>query len=174
MILLGCFSFPKSSAAQDFAVKTNLTKWATVIPNIGVDIGFAPKWSIDLSTSGSPIALGDVDRKLIGAQFETRYWLRQRFSSHFVGFHSLYHNFDWVESDFRYRGNIVGGGLSYGYSWLLSKRLSLEGNIGAGYSYIFYGNEVKESAENSLELFPSKDEGYWGITRLGINIVYLF
>jgi hypothetical protein len=38
----------------------------------------------------------------------------------------------------RYEGEFIGGGVSYGYQWVLSKHWNLEATLGAGYAYINY------------------------------------
>ena len=43
-----------------------------------------------------------------------------------------------TEKGRHYEGWYVGGGLTYGYQWLLSEHLNLEGSIGLGYIYSPY------------------------------------
>ena len=62
-----------------------------------------------------------------------------------------------------------GGGLSWGYQWVVSPRWNFEVNLGGGYARIDYteycgkkcGSPIKEGKHN-----------YWGVTRAGLSIVY--
>ena len=38
-----------TASAQDVAVKTNLVSDAFLSPNLGIEIGLAPQWSLDVS-----------------------------------------------------------------------------------------------------------------------------
>ena len=47
-LLLGML-FCANVKAQDVAIKTNLLYDATATVNVGVEVGVAPKWTIDIS-----------------------------------------------------------------------------------------------------------------------------
>lgn len=143
-ILCVCaFSIP--AIAQDgFAVKTNLLcGGVTLTPNLGVEFGLGRKTSLELfgsynawNVDGSGTHHKKLAHWLVQPAF--RYWFCERFSGHFIGAHALYteyniggHNIPLpfnpnLRKEFRYQGNAVGVGFSYGYDWVLSRRFNLE------------------------------------------------
>lgn len=77
---------------------------------------------------------------------EARYWLCAPFGGHFVGAHLLYMHYNagnvhmpfglWKQlRDYRFQGNLYGGGLVYGYHHIINKRWSIEGAIGLGFAH---------------------------------------
>lgn len=69
---------------SNVAVKTNLLYDATASPNLGVEWGFAPKWSADISGNFNDWAIKDHLWKHWFVQPEIRYWFCERFSGHFL------------------------------------------------------------------------------------------
>ena len=126
---------------QKFAVKSNLLYDATATINLGVEVGLAKKWSLDLSGNYNGWKFGDEARmKHWLVQPEARYWLCEKFNGHFFGLHAHYADYNVGGLKFlsknmenhRYQGNLYGAGLSYGYQWLLSDRWSMEAVLGIG------------------------------------------
>ena len=119
-------------------------------------------------------------------QPEARYWFCDRFSRHFIGAHLLTGAFNFgninndisflgtdfsVLSDYRYQGYAYGGGLAYGFAFVLSKHLNLELEVGAGYVYLDY--EKFECADCGRKVGEGNHH-YVGPTKAAINLVYLF
>ncbi len=77
-----------AARAQNLAVKTNLLSDAVLSPNLGLEAGLAPKWTLDVSGQLNAWTLSHDRRwKHWAAQPEIRYWLCDRFGSHFLGAH---------------------------------------------------------------------------------------
>ena len=125
-----------------------------------------------------------------------RYWFCSRFSGHFLGAHLHGGQYNvggfksglrlpgwngdgkYVGTDFsnlddtRLQGWFVGGGISYGYAFILGRHWNLELELGVGYSYTRYdqfrctgcGKKVAEDVPHH----------YAGPTKAAINLVYLF
>lgn len=187
LILLGMICFLASAAygqsgGQDiykpvFAAKTNLLYWGTTTPNLGFEIGLSKKYTLDISGGYNPWTFSDNKKlKHVLVQPELRYWTCERFNGHFFGLHAHYAHFNisdikWLGTeDYRYQGNLYGGGFSYGYHWVLSNRWSLEATIGLGYAYIDYG---KYDCGNCGEKIKDSHRNYWGPTKAGINLIYI-
>ena len=78
-----------SASAQKVAMKTNIVQDALLDPNIGVEIGLAPKWTLDVTGQLNAWTIGDGHRwKHWLVQPEARYWFCERFAGHFLGFHA--------------------------------------------------------------------------------------
>ena len=67
------------------------------------------------------------------------------------------------------RGDLYGGGVSYGYHWALGERWGIEAMIGAGYAYMKYD---KLRCAECGEREGSYTRTYFGPTRIGISFIY--
>ena len=75
-------------------------------------------------------------------------------------------------ADYRYKGHFYGGGISYGYQYIMSRHWSIEGPVGIGYAYVRY---KKYPCEKCSSIKPKKgDENYFGPTRAALNLIYVF
>jgi len=160
------------------AIKTNLLYLAATTPNIALEFGLAPKWTLDASVAFNPFKLSnDGINRLWFVQPELRYWFCQRFEKHFVGLHGIYGEYNVGQVDFlttsfkehRYDGWGVGAGISYGYHLPLGKRWGMEFTIGAGYIYFEYD---KYRCYECDEFLSKKNRHYFGPTKAGISLIY--
>ena len=172
--------------AQHFAVKTNLLYDATATVNAGIEIGLAPRWTLDLSGNYNGWVINEHKWKHWMAQPEFRYWFCDRFSRHFLGFHALGGKFnignirnnvkifgaDFSKlTDNRYQGWGVGAGVAYGYAFILGRHWNLELEAGFGYVYLDYDRfECRDCGRKVGE----GNHHYVGPTKAAINLVYLF
>ena len=87
LLLLSLFCVAAySGKAQDVAVKTNLVDDALLDVNLGVEVGVAPKWTVELPVSFNAWNMSHGRRwKHWLAQPAVRYWFCDRFAGHFVG-----------------------------------------------------------------------------------------
>lgn len=174
--------------AQDVALKTNLLADALLNVNLGAEVGLAPKWTLDVTGQFNGWTLSHSRRwKHWAVQPEARYWFCDRFAGHFVGVHAhggqyniggfngVYHLFGTdarkLENS-RYQGWFVGGGIAYGYSWILGRHWNLEAEIGIGYSYTRY--DRFRCAGCGKKIDTGRSHNYVGPTKVAVNVVYLF
>lgn len=163
--------------SQIVGVKTNLLYDMTSTINLGLEVGLAPKWSLELPVNYNPWEFGN-DRKLKHwlVQPELRYWLCEKFNGHFFGLHghAAGYNISNIKigsiEDHRYEGNLYGGGISYGYQWILNKRWSLEATIGVGYAYM---DQKKFKCGKCQDKIEDQTKHYFGPTKLGFSIIYI-
>lgn len=178
----------QSAKAQNVAVKTNLLYDALLNVNAGVEVGLAPKWTLDVSGDFNGWTLSHDRRwKHWLVQPEARYWFCDRFGGHFVGVHAhggqfnvgnLNNDIKFLGTDFsklsdhRYQGWFVGAGVAYGYAWVLGRHWNLEGEIGIGYSYTRYDEFRCEGCGKKTD--EDKTHHYFGPTKAAVNLVYVF
>lgn len=190
ILLFAILLFGSSQAvnSQEFAAKTNLLSDALLNPNAGVEIGLAPKWTLDVEGQLNAWNMSHNRRwKHWAVQPEVRYWLCDRFGGHFFGAHlhggqyniggfNGVYNFLGTDArklkDARYQGWFVGAGVSYGYAWILNRHWNLEAEIGLGYSYTRYDKFNCAGCGKKIE--SDKPHHYVGPTRVAVNLVYLF
>lgn len=174
--------------AQDVGVKTNLVADGLLSPNLAVEVGVAPKWTLELTGEFNGWTLSHERRwKHWLAMPEARYWLCDRFSGHFFGVeaHGGQYNIGGFDGkwnllgtdarklkDTRYQGWFVGGGITYGYAWILGRHWNLEAEIGIGYSYTRYDRFRCAGCGKKIE--SGRSHNYVGPTKAAINLVYLF
>lgn len=159
-----------------FAIKTNLLYLATSTPNLGIEFALAKKLTLDISGNYNPWKFKDnkrIQHWLV--QPELRYWLCERFNGSFFGLHGHYADMDFRNLNmfglghYRYDGDLYGGGISYGYHWILKHRWSMEATIGAGYARIKYD---KYAPGKHGEKIGHYTKNYWGPTKIGLSIIY--
>ena len=131
--------FTINSFAQKIAIKTNAAYWATTTLNLGMEIALKPKMTLDLTGTYNPFTFSNNKKIMHWAiQPELRYWTCQRFAGHFFGLHAHYGRYNGGLEKYRYKGWFVGGGISYGYQWIVGKRWNIETELGVGYAYLDY------------------------------------
>jgi len=173
-----------TTQAQQVALKTNLLYDATTTPNLGVEIGVGRKSSVQLVYGLNPWKFGQGDDQKYAKHWilnpEYRYWFCQRFNGSFLGVHAFGGEYDaanvnllfWDElKDHRFEGWYVGGGISYGYQWVLSRHWNFEAAIGFGAAYIAYDKFNCGVCGKKL------DDGhkvYVGPTKLALSLLYIF
>lgn len=180
LTFLFCFLLSCGVFAQYIALKTNLLYDATTTPNLGAEVSMGKHFTLDVSGNYNPWELSNGrSLKHWMAQPEFRYWPVERFNGHFIGLHGYY--LDYVFKDVKlpmgmkrnqgYDGTGYGAGISYGYQLYLSARWNLEFTAGFGYGYYKYDKFSLLEGENEyLGLYKSD---YWGVTKVGISIIYL-
>ena len=173
--------------AQDWAIKSNIVYDATATINLGVEIGLAPKWTLDVSGNLNAWSKDEQTRwKHWLVQPEARYWFCDRFSRHFIGAHAIggafnfggiNNNLSFLGTDFsvlkekRYQGYAYGGGIAYGFAFMLSEHVNLELEVGFGYMYLDY--DIYECG-NCGRRVGEDTHHYIGPTKAAINLVFLF
>ena len=176
-----------SLQAQRHAVKTNLLSDATATFHLGWEVAVSSRWTLDLSASYNPWTFSHNKKwKHWTLQPEMRWWLCEKLNGHFLGMHiyggqfnigNLDTSIHFLGTDFRklrdsrYEGWKVGGGIAYGYSWMLARHWNMELEIGIGYSYSDYD---RFACERCSEKVSSGHHHYFGPTRMVVGMVYVF
>ncbi len=183
ILLLAIFGFAVKAEAQQVALKTNALYWATTTPNLGLEVGLGKRTTIDIMGGYNPFTLNkELNQKVKhwSVMPEFRYWFCERFQGHHLGLHTgyMFYNVGAIRIPFqpaetmlnRYQGWATGVGLSYGYTWILGKRLNLEASIGLGYAYTKF--DVYE-CKNCGDYKGPGEKHYVGPTKLALNLIYM-
>lgn len=142
--------------SQNLAIKTNVLYDATTTPNLQAEVKVAPRHTIGVAVGLNPFPVkenftydGD-NRKLrhLLVQPMWRYWFCSAFAGHFVSANVVYVHYNVSNIKFplglypgvdkeRRQGDTFAIGASYGYSWILSPRWSIEaeGGLDVGYAH---------------------------------------
>lgn len=174
-------AFHQEARAQKAVLKTNALYWATGTPNAALEFATGKRHSLVIEGGTQPWQWSD-DKKLRHwlVQPELRWWPCETFNGHFWGVHALGGQFNagginlpfgaWPSlEDHRYQGWAAGGGIAYGYHWLLSRRWALEFTVGVGYLYIDYKRYACPGCGSAQK---DTHRNYLGPTKAAINLVY--
>lgn len=171
-----------SAHAQRAAIKTNLLYGATATPNLQLEFGLNKKSTLELGAGVNWFEFNNNKKfKHILVQPEYRYWFCETFNGHFLGVHAHGAQFNvggWdipvgrldAFKENRYEGYLYGGGLSWGYQWVLSPRWNFEASIGGGFARIHYDKY------DCATCGTKQDEGkynYWGVTKAALSLIYV-
>lgn len=157
------------------ALKSNIPFQALSVHNLAVEVQVHKQVTVDFPVMWS---ISDIEREHavrgIAFQPEGRWWLKKAGTGHFFGIHAhaAWFNLKWEDN--RYQTDkrpLFGAGISYGYKLPLSAHWGAEFNIGAGYANMKY--DTFYNVENGAQL-DTRIRHYWGITRVGISLVYRF
>ncbi|MCC8174203.1 MAG: DUF3575 domain-containing protein [Odoribacter sp.] len=178
--------FPGFVFSQQVGVKTNTVYLATTTPNLSIE--WAPSYRISLDIQGSyngwVFGHKDSNKKIKHWLImpEMRFWIYEAFDGHFLGVHPFYGEYNMANMDLplgifnglkenRYEGYGTGVGLSYGYQWYLGHHWNLEMEFGFGYAYLNYDMYHHKKCSLKQGHFHKH---YFGPTKLGVSVVYLF
>jgi hypothetical protein len=171
---------PETPAAPSplWAVKTNLLFDATTTMNLGFELRIAPQWTVELTGSYNPWSWADNRKwKSIVVQPEFRYWINGTpFKGHFIGVHAHWAHYNFGNLPFgqmkshRYQGDLGGVGFSYGHSWPVAPRWTIEATLGAGYAYMDY---QRFDGMECGTCYGWENRHYIGVTKLGVSLSYI-
>ena len=187
LITIALLMISLCSSAQ-VGIKTNLISDILASPSLSVEVGLAPKWSIDVTGELNAWTMSHQRRwKHWYAMPEARYWLCRNFSGHFLALHAIGGQYNiggfngkWNMlgtdarklKDFRYQGLFGGAGIGYGYAWILDRHWNIEAEIGIGLTYTRY--DKFRCADCGKKVEEDRPHNYVGPTKAAINIVYVF
>lgn len=181
LVLLILFGFASVSYGQKIGAKTNFAYWAAgASPNAALELALSKKTTLEL---GGGVNFWNFDNKRAKhwlAQPELRLWTCEVFNGHFFGLHGHAAQFNvggWdipigrldAFKDSRYQGYLYGGGISYGYQWVLNPRWNFELSLGGGYARIHYDKYPCAECGTKLD---EGDYNYWGVTKAAISLIY--
>ncbi len=164
-----------SSSGRYLGVKTNIAAWAGTIMNIAADVQVSEHLSVELPVLWCPWHIGSKHAvKTFTIQPEARYWLSKPGTGHFFGVHAHvgWFNVKWNRD--RYQDTdrpLLGAGISYGYLLPFNEHWAGEFTLGAGYANMRY--DTYYNIDNGARI-DTRTKNYWGITRVGLSVVYRF
>ncbi len=178
-----------------FAVKTNLLSDVIAVPYAGVETQLTDRLSLDLSGWYTPVNIFHPNKQtsVYGFSPELRWWLGgdAMQKGYFAGAHAnvTWYTLEWVDEE----GNKVlyqngiddprdagaknpawSAGLTYGYLQPLDRKghWNLEFYMGVGYAS--YQQKCIYTTESGRPYYRHEKNGYFGITKVGINLTYSF
>lgn len=163
------------TSSRYVAVKTNLAAWAGTIMNLAADVQVSEHFSVELPVLWCPWHVSSKHAvKTFTIQPEGRYWLARPGKGHFFGVHAHigWFNVKWNRDRYQDTSRpLLGAGISYGYLLPLGEHWAGEFTLGAGYANLKYNTYYNIGNGARID---TRTKNYWGITRVGISVVYRF
>jgi hypothetical protein len=150
------------------------------VPNIGVELNLGRRWSVG---GNWMYAWWKCDAKyrywrVYGGDIHLQHWFapkrsKRLFTGHHLGVYGqiLTYDFEWGGRGYLGDRWSYGGGMEYGYSWRIGKRLNLDASLWLGY----VGGEYKEYTPRDTHYLwqVTKQRNYCGPTQVQLSLVWL-
>lgn len=167
-----CSAVAQGDGERNVSLRANLLRWATLTPNVGLEVNGGGRWSVIADGSWTHWSWDGKARHY--ALWETSIEMRRYLCDQkraYLGAMAKIGQFNYKLSSTGRQGDIVGGGLTCGYKLPLGKRFDLDFSIGAGYLYVI--DLERYGVVNGVRVYEGKrDKGYWGVTNLGVSLSY--
>ena len=145
--------------------------WAASTPNLGAEFRVNRHVTFNFEAAYNRIKIFNIDTRGTMITPEVRYWFSARpQAGHFVGIAGIGCHYNYERGTNRHKGDLYGGGVTYGYSFVLSRRWSLETTLGVGMAH------VQEMRWDKDEYEPGEAnvKGWRPIPiKAGVTFVYL-
>lgn len=169
-------------------VKTNLLYDALALPSIGAEFYIGKGWSI---VGNWTYGWWDTDKRhrywrAYGGDIAVRKWIGRKaaekpLTGHHIGLYAGLVTYDFEFGGTGYMGGRPGhslwdrcnfmGGIEYGYSLPIARRLNLDFTLGIGY---MGGKVVKYVPKDGIYVWQSTKHLHWvGPTKLEVSLVWL-
>lgn len=171
-VLVLAFAGILGISAQRVSVKTNALYWAAATANVGAEFRVNRHVTLNVEALLHRFKGGRLDTRVEAFTPEARYWFSARpQAGHFVGLMATAADYDLLLKDTRHKGTALGAGLTYGYSFVLSRHWSLECTVGGGPVRIRekHFNTATEPEPGS----PNKTKWTLSPTKAGVTFVYI-
>ncbi len=181
IIFLSLFiTFCSALNAQHVSMSTNLLDWAALgSTNLSVGVSVSRHFSLEVGGVYNPHSITKESGLLVQNKQKTgyagvKYWPWYVFSGWWVGAKAQYSDFSRT-GIWRYaleEAKAVGGGLSFGYTLLLTKRLNLDMGLGVWGGKklertLYHCPDCMKIRESGPELFIAPD-------MISLSLMYVF
>ena len=156
------------------AIKTNMLYYALLLPNLEVEYHISPNWSVALE--GDLAWWGKYSQeksyRLAIVSPEVKRWIHPRAPWHgmYIGAFVGAGLYDLENKSKGYYGEGIMGGFSFGFMWPVSRCISLEAAIGAGYLYSRYKEYRPMDGHHVYQ--RTKDLNYFGPLKIKLSLVW--
>ena len=153
------------------SLRTNLLRWATLTPDLGLEWRICPSWSIAVNGSWTSWSWSDKDRRyaLWEVAPEVRYYMGEK-KAWYLGVMFKAGQFNYKLSETGKQGDLMGGGITAGYQLRLNKALDLDFNLGLGYLNADY--EKYEVIDGVRVRRGNETKDWWGPVNAGVTLVW--
>lgn len=166
-------------ALPRIALSSNLLSWATLAPNIGVEIYIGKKLSIAVDGSYGMWNYSHTHSSMqtwsVGG--EARYWLQTRqygFRRTYIGLSVRGGEYDHYNCSDGHRGEALLAGLIAGYRFTLPGNWFFDAGLGLGYIHTRYDRYFRNKRFKTYEFNGERTRNVFGLTNLHASVIYRF
>lgn len=159
------------SVFSDFALRANLLRWATLSPDLGVEVRVNRNVGVSVDATYTVWTWNDNDGRYALWQVapEVRYYLGEE-KRGYLGVMYKVGSFDYKLSYEGKQGDLMGGGITGGYRMRLNHVLDLNFSLGLGYVYADYEKYVTIDGVRVSRGCETK--GWWGPVHAGVTLIW--
>ena len=159
------------AGSYTLSLRTNLLRWATLTPDLGLEWRISPSWGILVNGSWTSWSWKDADRRyaLWEVAPEVRYYMGKE-KRGYLGAMFKAGEFNYKLSATGKQGDLTGGGITAGYQLRLSDALSLDFSLAAGCLHADY---EQYTVINGVRVRAGKEtKHWWGPVNAGVTLVW--
>lgn len=152
-------------------LRTNLLRWATLTPDLGLEWQINPQWAVLVNSSYTSWSWDSKNRRyaLWEVAPEVRCYLGKK-RNWYVGAMYKVGSFNYKFSEVGKQGDIMGGGFTGGYMLTLNRRLSIDFGLGLGYIHAEYEHYI---VIDNVRVRQGKGSSNWlGPVSTGVTLVW--
>lgn len=153
------------------ALRTNLLRWATLTPDLGIEWRISRHAGILVNGSWTSWTWNSNDRRyaLWEVAPEVRWYLGKE-KRGYIGAMYKIGEFNYKLSATGRQGDLMGGGITGGYQLKLNNTLSLDFNLGLGYIHADY---EKYTVIDGVRVRDGKEtKNWWGPVSAGVTLTW--
>ena len=171
-----------------WSVRTNLLYDALLVPNVGVEFYLGRNLSVGGNWMYAWWKNGSTHKywRIYGGDINLRWWFGRKahekpLTGHHIGIYGQAVTYDFCDGDRGYMGGEPGGniwdrasfagGIEYGYSHPIARRLNLDFTVGVGYLGGQYHEYVPE--DGCYVWQTTKNRKWFGPTKAEVSLVWL-
>lgn len=163
------------SSAQTVGLKTNLLEWGAFgTANLGLDVSAGKHFTIGVNGAINPWKWSaGKSTRMWGGELEANYYFTYKFFGHHIGLFGHYAQYDLGMRKYNFDGYLYGGGISYGYTFVLSDHLRLDLHVGGGYDFLDYERNNVYTDPSSIIRYGHESRHYFGPNKAGLTFIYI-
>ena len=155
------------SIGMELYVRANLLRWATLTPDVGIEVRADRSWGLLVNGSWTSWSRNNADRRYalweVAPEFR---WYLGRSKRGYVGVMYKFGSFNYKLSATGKQGDLTGGGLTGGYLLRLNRSLSLD--LGC----LHADNEKYEVIDGVRVRQGKESKNWWGPVGAGVTLVW--
>lgn len=178
-LLLNSRNLQAQETTSRIALSSNLLSWATLAPNLGIEVYIGKKFSIAADGSygmwNYPHTHGSLQTWSAGG--EARYWLQTRqcgFRRTYIGLSIRGGEYDRYDTRNGQRGEAFLAGFTIGYRFTLRGNWFFDTGLGLGCIHTRYDRYFWNKRFEAYEFNGERTRNVFGLTHLCASLVYRF
>ena len=171
-----------------YALRTNMLYDVVLIPNVGIEVCMGKRWTVGLDWFYTWFSSNNrhrywqgyggylTFRKYLGGQKSKIEGQRCQFTGHHLGAYVLGMTYDveWGGRGYQAARFGFGGGLEYGYSKMISRKLTLDFSLGVGFQDGEYKEYLPTDDGTGHYVWQSTHKRHWwGPTKAEISLKWI-